>query len=40
MGAPTIIIYDPQTDAVVKQWGGDLYDLTPQELIKQLNYYR
>ncbi len=33
MGAPTIVLYDPQTEKELKRWGGDLYDCSPAEFI-------
>lgn len=36
MGAPTILIVDPETQKVIKRWGSDLYDLSNEEFIKRL----
>jgi thioredoxin:protein disulfide reductase len=36
LGFPTILLIDPQTEQVIRQWGGELYDLSPQEFIAQL----
>ncbi len=36
VGAPTLLVYDPETDQELKRWGGELYDLTPQEFIETL----
>lgn len=32
-GFPTIIILDPETETILHQWTGDLYNLTAQEFI-------
>lgn len=36
MGAPTILIIDPETEKVVKRWGSDLYDLSNDDFINRL----
>ncbi len=36
MGAPTLLIYDPETDQELKRWGGELYELTPVQFIETL----
>ncbi len=36
MGAPTILVYDPEKNAEIKRWGGDLYDYTPEQFIETL----
>ncbi len=34
IGAPTILIYDPKADKEIKRWGGELYELTPEEFME------
>ncbi len=36
LGAPTILIYDPETDQELKRWGGELYELTPVQFVETL----
>ena len=36
MGAPTIILFDPQSKQECKRWGGELYNLSIEEFIQQL----
>jgi thiol:disulfide interchange protein len=35
-GAPTILLVDPETEAIVKKWAGELYHQQPQQFIEQL----
>ncbi len=36
IGAPTILVYDPENDTEIKRWGGDLYDQTPEQFIEEI----
>ncbi len=36
LGAPTILIYDPETDQELKRWGGELYELMPEQFVKKM----
>lgn len=36
MGAPTILLIDPKTKKLIKKWGGELYNTTPDEFINEL----
>ena len=36
LGAPTILVYDPEQDQELKRWGGELYDLSPDQFIEIL----
>lgn len=37
VGAPTILIYDPIAKTELKRWGGELYELSPDEFIETLS---
>ena len=36
LGFPTILLIDPENGAVIKKWGAELYDLSPEQFISQL----
>ncbi len=36
VGAPTIILYDPEEDRELKRWGGELYDWEPAQFAREL----
>lgn len=36
IGAPTILVYDPIEKKELKRWGGELYELSPEEFIEIL----
>lgn len=36
LGAPTILVYDPEHDQELKRWGGELYELSPDQFIETL----
>lgn len=38
-GFPTFLIVDPETEAIVAQFGGELYDMPEDELIKKLHTF-
>lgn len=38
IGFPTILIIDPQTQEIIKQWSSDLYNYTIDELVSELVY--
>ena len=37
LGAPTIILWDPMNKKELKRWGGELYDSTPEEFVRQID---
>lgn len=36
LGVPSILLVDPETETVIKKWGGELYHQQPQQFIAQL----
>jgi thiol:disulfide interchange protein DsbD len=38
-GVPTFLLIDPKTDIVIKRWGGELYDISAEEFIAELQPY-
>lgn len=40
LGAPTLILFDPATNREIKRWGGELYDLSPIEFVRELSSVR
>ncbi len=36
VGAPTIILYDPEQDHELKRWGGELYEWEPAQFAREL----
>lgn len=36
MGAPTLILFDPATGQQLRRWGGEIYDLTPEQFAAEL----
>lgn len=40
VGAPTFILIDPTTEKEIKRWGSELYDISPQDFIAELNQYK
>ncbi len=36
MGAPTILLIDPETKSELKRWGSELYDADVKEFAKEL----
>lgn len=36
IGVPTILVIDPVNKKLIKKWGGELYNLTPDEFIEEL----
>ena len=36
IGAPTILVYDPAHNKELQRWGGELYELSPDEFIETL----
>ncbi|MDR3646118.1 MAG: cytochrome c biogenesis protein CcdA [Candidatus Babeliales bacterium] len=36
IGVPTILVIDPSSKALIKKWGGELYNITPEEFIEEL----
>lgn len=39
IGAPTLLLIDPETGAEVARWGSELYDTTVEDFAQQLNRY-
>lgn len=39
MGFPTILLVNPKTEDVVKRWGPELNDVSPEEFIKELKNF-
>ncbi len=39
LGFPTILLIDPQTQEVIKQWGPELYGVAPRSFIDELDGY-
>lgn len=39
LGVPTCIIIDPNQESCCKQWGPELYDLSPEEFLQELNQH-
>lgn len=39
LGFPTILLINPENQHILKQWGPELYGVSPQEFIQQLKVY-
>jgi len=35
-GFPTILLVDPKSEKIIRKWGGEVYDMSPQEFIDEL----
>ncbi len=40
LGFPTILLVDPTTDKILKKWGSELLDVTPEEFVQEVHSYR
>ncbi len=39
VGFPTILLIDPETETVIKQWGPELYGINPADFINQVSIH-